>query len=181
MNQMKTQQDSLLEMLKVCGTFTQSTSEDVYENMKKAFNQIVHHLSRLTRLWHKVLPGNIFQKAISKLHNTVLEHVINTTLKMEDISADEANHLHTVFNVLIERTPEITQICHPAVELTSHLWKKFLLITQVLNGDLQEIVALWTEPANREHLDASEVRNLVRALFQNTERRSQALAKIKAN
>merc|ERR1739848_743372 len=100
---------------------------------------------------------------------------------MEDISAEEAGQLHTLFNILIERSSEVTHSCHPKIDLISHihLWKKFLLLTQILNAGLQEIVSMWEDKSNRDHLDATDVRSLIRALFQNTERRSQALSKIK--
>jgi len=181
LNQMRCQQNELMQMMKDCGSFSSSTSEDVYDTMKRSFNQIIHHLTRLSKVWHKVLPLSIFQASISQLHNTVLEQVISTTLKMEDISAEEAGQLHTLFNILIERTAEITHSCHPKIDLVAHIhhWKKILLLTQILNAGLQEIVAMWDDKLNQEHLDATDVRSLIRALFQNTERRSQALSKIK--
>lgn len=60
-------------------------------------------------------------------------------------------------------------------------WEKFLELIEILGASLKEIEVRWDSgkgPLARE-FTASQVKQLIRALFQNTERRSNLLASIK--
>ena len=60
-------------------------------------------------------------------------------------------------------------------------WMRFKHMSTLLKSSLAEIVDLWSEGTGplAVHFDSEEVRHLIRALFMNTDRRSEALAKIK--
>ena len=60
-------------------------------------------------------------------------------------------------------------------------WQKFKYLLVLLKANLVEIVDLWSDRMGplALHYDSEEVRHLIRALFMNTDRRADALAKIK--
>lgn len=186
LEQLRCQQKELLAMLDACNNFTECTSDESVDIIKRSLNQIIHHLTRVAKQWNLVLPVNIFKKSVAVLFNTVLENIISSVFKMEDISVDEAGQLHAFMNILIDRGPEIIQTCSSDVIETGIIehvrsWTKFEMLATLLEASLQEIVDMWHagEGELEKCMTEGEVRTLIRALFQNTERRSQALARIK--
>lgn len=70
---------------------------------------------------------------------------------------------------------------HQKIHQHVRKWEKFLELIQVLGASLKEIEVRWDNgkgPLARE-FTAPQVKQLIRALFQNTERRSNLLASIK--
>ncbi len=74
-----------------------------------------------------------------------------------------------------------------SIEATSLLlqnvpkWQKFQEVRLILSAGLQEIADRWAEgkgPLAHE-LGANDVKQMIRALFQNTDRRAAVLAKIR--
>lgn len=59
-------------------------------------------------------------------------------------------------------------------------WKRLQYLKVILNASLQEIIDLWTNETSHlaSNYSSDEVRHMIRALFQNTDRRSKALAAI---
>jgi len=106
---------------------------------------------------------------------------------LEDISADDASLLHTLLSSVVERAPDCFQ---PPVgdpegkpELFKHVakWLKFKELLLILNAGLHDIADRWADGKGplAQEFTGSEVKQLVRALFQNTERRAAVLAKIR--
>jgi len=183
LEQLRSQQRELLQILEGCSNFTECTTDKGAEAITRAFNQIIHHMTRVAKQWYLVLPINIFKQSLGVLLNTVLENILACIFKMEDISAEEGGQLHALLSILMERSPEIIQSCSPdiidaGINDQIRSWSKFQGLVQLLEGSLQEIVEMW-EGELSLCMNEGEVRTLIRALFQNTDRRSQALSKIK--
>lgn len=126
--------------------------------------------------------------------------MVSNVLCLQDISADEAAELHSLFSLFILRVRDAF-VTSPNSEglvvktgdedsrqqARANLLKygrKVAMLEQVmvvLDASLQVIVDLWAAgkgPLANE-LTADQVKHLVRALFQNTEKRASALTKIK--
>ena len=115
-----------------------------------------------------------------------MENLLSHVLSLEDISADDASHLHTLMQQIKERGSRLLQptdsdddpvIPHKHVPK----WNKFSELMVVLNAGLHDIGERWAEgkgPSAAE-FSANEMKHLIRALFQNTTRRDTVLAKIK--
>lgn len=126
--------------------------------------------------------------------------MVSSVLCLQDISADEAAELHSLFSLFILRVRDAF-VTSPNSEgmvvktgdedsrqqARANLLKygrKVAMLEQVmvvLDASLQVIVDLWAAgkgPLANE-LTADQVKHLVRALFQNTEKRASALTKIK--
>ena len=128
--------------------------------------------------------------------NFVFERIISHVTSLEDISADDAGHLHSLITEITEKgkkllVPPIAEDVEEEEEDTNRTpalphqliakWNKLSELTLVLNAGLQEICDRWAEgkgPSAAE-FTANEMKHLIRALFQNTKRRDAVLAKIK--
>uniref|UniRef100_A0A8C9Z7J9 Zw10 kinetochore protein n=1 Tax=Sander lucioperca TaxID=283035 RepID=A0A8C9Z7J9_SANLU len=108
----------------------------------------------------------------------------------QDISSEDGEHLHTLCQTIIEEGPLVfiplaeenkNKKYQEEVPLYVRKWSTFKELVIVLRASLQEIVDRWADGKGPLALEfsSSEVKNLIRALFQNTERRAVALTKIR--
>ena len=189
--QLQTQKQELVAMLETCNNFAECSTKDGIVTIERTFNQIILHFKRLAKQWKTVLPDNIFNNSLAVLINTVLENILTSVFRMEDISAEDGGQLHAVLGILIEHIPEIIRN-EDADALKDEKneksfcdrvrsWLKFNYLRTLLDSSLLEIGNLWDngEGELAQCMNEGEVRGLIRALFQNTDQRSKVLAKIK--
>ncbi|XP_059207248.1 centromere/kinetochore protein zw10 homolog [Centropristis striata] len=186
--QMNVQRAELLERLSTAHNFCNLDDEDNYIAASKAVRQVIHQLKQLGTVWQDVLPVGIYCKAMGTLLNTAITEVIAKIMMLEDISSEDGEHLHTLCQTIIEEGPlvftplvEGNKKYQEEVPLYVRKWSTFKELVIVLRANLQEIVDRWADSKGPLALEfsSSEVKNLIRALFQNTERRAVALTKIK--
>ncbi|XP_056398391.1 centromere/kinetochore protein zw10 homolog isoform X2 [Hyla sarda] len=188
--QMRLQKGELLDRLSNARSFINMEDEDNYTAGHKAIRQIVHQLSRLGKVWQDVLPVGIYCKAMGTLLNTAITEMINKITALEDISTEDGERLYTLCRTMIEEGPLVftpypeegkNKKFQEEVPIYVQKWMKFKELMIILQANLQEIVDRWADgkgPLATE-FSPNEVKSLIRALFQNTERRAAALAKIK--
>ncbi|XP_029304904.1 LOW QUALITY PROTEIN: centromere/kinetochore protein zw10 homolog [Cottoperca gobio] len=188
--QMNVQRAELLERLSTAHNFCNLDDDDNYIAASKAVRQVIHQLKQLGTVWQDVLPVSIYCKAMGNLLNTAISEVIAKIMMLEDISSEDGEHLHTLCQTLIEEGPLVfiplaeenkNRKYQEEVPLYVRKWSTFKEVVIVLRANLQEIVDRWADGKGPLALEfsSSEVKNLIRALFQNTERRAAALTKIK--
>ncbi|XP_071789941.1 centromere/kinetochore protein zw10 homolog [Asterias amurensis] len=183
--QMRTQRDQLLESLSGAGGFGQVSTDENFIACEKAIKQVLHQLGHLQRVWLNILPSNIYTKAMSTLINTVLIQVVEKITLLEDISADDAHQLYSLFLGLQEKIPDLIKpedAEEPiVVQSTVDHWTAFTELQFILEASMQDIVDRWSEGKGPLAMvfNASEIKTLIRAIFQNTDRRAAALAKIR--
>uniref|UniRef100_A0A8C7ZRF5 Zw10 kinetochore protein n=1 Tax=Oryzias sinensis TaxID=183150 RepID=A0A8C7ZRF5_9TELE len=108
----------------------------------------------------------------------------------QDISSEDGEHLHTLCQTITEEGPLVfipvveeskNRKYQEEVPLYVKKWSTFKELVIVLRANLQEIVDRWADAKGplAVEFSSSEVKSLIRALFQNTERRAAALSKIK--
>lgn len=188
--QMNVQRAELLERLSTAHNFSNLDDEDNYIAASKAVRQVIHQLKQLGTVWQDVLPVSIYCKAMGNLLNTAITEVIAKIMMLEDISSEDGEHLHTLCQTIIEEGPLVfiplaeenkNRKYQEEVPLYVRKWSTFKELVIVLRANLQEIVDRWADGKGPLALEFSnsEVKNLIRALFQNTERRAVALTRIK--
>ncbi|MPC08494.1 centromere/kinetochore protein zw10 homolog [Portunus trituberculatus] len=157
------------------------------EKTQQGMRQVIHQLQLLHRVWQDVLPYRVYIKAISRLVSSVVEEVVARVVTMEDISADAALALITTLILLKEFVPSLFKVegeeepGQGEVLRDVALWGKFSELIVVLGASLQDIQDRWAQgkgPLAHE-FTPDEAKQLVRALFQNTDRRAKVLARIK--
>ncbi|CAN2388266.1 Centromere kinetochore protein zw10 homolog [Pristimantis euphronides] len=188
--QMRLQKGELLDRLSNARSFVNMEDEDNYTAGHKAIRQVIHQLSRLGKVWQDVLPVTIYCKAMGTLLNTAITEVINKITALEDISTEDGERLYTLCRTMIEEGPLVftplpeegkNKKFQEEVPIYVQKWMKFKELMIILQANLQEIVDRWADgkgPLATE-FSTNEVKSLIRALFQNTERRAAVLAKIK--
>uniref|UniRef100_A0A671Y959 Centromere/kinetochore protein zw10 homolog n=1 Tax=Sparus aurata TaxID=8175 RepID=A0A671Y959_SPAAU len=180
----------LLERLSTAHNFCNLDDEDNYIAASKAVRQVIHQLKQLGTVWQDVLPVSIYCKAMGSLLNTAITEVIAKIMMLEDISSEDGEHLHTLCQTIIEEGPLVfiplaeknkNKKYQEEVPLYVKKWSTFKELVIVLRANLQEIVDRWADGKGPLAMEfcSSEVKNLIRALFQNTDRRAVALSKIK--
>ncbi|KAM3923918.1 centromere/kinetochore protein zw10 homolog [Leptodactylus fuscus] len=188
--QMRLQKGELLDRLSNARSFLNMEDEDNYTAGHKAIRQVIHQLSRLGKVWQDVLPVGIYCKAMGTLLNTAITEMISKITALEDISTEDGERLYTLCSTMIEEGPLVftplteegkNKKFQEEVPIYVQKWMKFKELMIILQANLQEIVDRWADgkgPLATE-FSTNEVKSLIRALFQNTERRAAALAKIK--
>ncbi|XP_078037414.1 zeste-white 10 kinetochore protein [Augochlora pura] len=177
---MKYQRNIIFDILKESGLSALGQTAELQPNTERALRQCIRQLELLKTVWLDVLPINIYCRAVGCITNSMIEDLIIRVVSVEDIPADVAADLGTLFNMIVKRAPIIfpdPQKIHQYVRK----WEKFLELIKVLGASLKEIEIRWgggKGPLARE-FTAFQVKQLIRALFQNTERRSNLLTSIK--
>ncbi|KAK6182146.1 hypothetical protein SNE40_009894 [Patella caerulea] len=187
MKQMTNQRDQLLEFLQAADGFMEMSNQEKYCNGERAVKQCLHQLTHLQNVWHDVLPANVYRKAIGMLVNTVAVEVIDNITSLEDISSVDAKQLYKLMSLLIDKAESFFKLesddSNPLIELQRNVakWPKFKELHLVLNASLQGISDRWADGKGplAEVFSANELKQLIRALFQNTDRRASVLSRIK--
>ncbi|XP_062289187.1 centromere/kinetochore protein zw10 homolog [Scomber scombrus] len=188
--QLNVQRAELLDRLSTAHNFRNLDDEDNYIAASKAVRQVIHQLKQLGTVWQDVLPVSIYCKAMGNLLNTAIAEMISKIMMLEDISSEDGEHLHTLCQTIIEEGPLVfiplaeenkNKKYQEEVPLYVKKWSTFKELVIVLRANLQEIVDRWADGKGPLALEfsSSEVKSLIRALFQNTDRRAVALTKIK--
>ena len=61
----------------------------------------------LKSIWQDVLPLGIYRRTIGTLLNSVVEEMVQRVLILEDIAADAAVQIVTIFSALQDKAPEV--------------------------------------------------------------------------
>ena len=129
----------------------------------------------------------IFLLISGGLVNSLAVEMVDSVIALEDISADDTKQLSRLLNTVIERGPELFEIpgdtkANVTAEMQRNVakWQRLKELDMILTSSLLDIVDRWA--AGKGPLavafTANEVKQLIRALFQNTDRRAAVLAKI---
>ncbi|NWR45342.1 ZW10 protein, partial [Regulus satrapa] len=188
--QMRVQKGEILERLSSARNFSNMDDKENYCAANKAIKQVLHQLRRLGMVWQDVLPVNVYCKAMGALLNTALAEIVTRIAALEDISAEDADRLYSLCRIMVEEGPQVftplpeedkNKKYQEEVPVYVQKWMTFKELMIILQANLQEIVDQWADGKGplAEEFSAAEVKSLIRALFQNTERRAAALAKIK--
>ena len=134
-------------------------------------------------------PENIFFSHISgSLLNSVIMEVTDSIIALEDISADDTKQLSRLLKTIADRAPELFEVpgddkAVVSVEIQKNVtkWQRFKELDMILNASMIDIGDRWASGKGplAVAFSANEVKQLIRALFQNTDRRAAMLAKIK--
>jgi len=176
---MRLQRDQLKQILHGAGFPALATDRRLSSGAEQGVRQVSHSLAHLQRVWTGVLPNSVYLRCIGTLLNTALEELIQIVCSLEDISADAGGQLVSMLSQLQTKSPALFPEEDPSKFVKR--WRKFSELIFILGASLREIEEGWGGGAGRlsQQFPAEQVKQLVRALFQNTERRAGVLARIK--
>ncbi|XP_012252618.2 centromere/kinetochore protein zw10 homolog [Athalia rosae] len=177
---MRYQRDVIIEILRESGLSTLGQVPELPLSTEKAIRQCIRQLELLKTVWLNVLPSKVYCRAIGCIMNSMIDELVTRVITVEDIPADVATELVTLFNMVKSRTPFIFPEPN-TIQIHVKRWRKLSELVNVLGASLKEIDDRWADgkgPLAHE-FTAAQVKQLIRALFQNTDRRSMLLASIK--
>ncbi|XP_015594320.1 centromere/kinetochore protein zw10 homolog [Cephus cinctus] len=177
---MKYQRNIIIDIIRDSGLSTLGQTPELPPSTERAMRQCIRQLELLRTVWLGVLPVNIYCRAVGCIMNSMVEDLITKVTNAEDIPADVATELVTLLSMIIKRGPSIFPD-PDSVQRHVRKWQKLTELIKVLGASLKEIEDRWENgkgPLAREFSNV-QVRQLIRALFQNTERRAILLASIK--
>ncbi|XP_036775678.2 centromere/kinetochore protein zw10 homolog isoform X2 [Manis pentadactyla] len=188
--QLRAQKGELLERLSSAGNFANMDDEENYSAANKAVRQVLHQLRRLGVVWQDVLPVTIYCKALGTLLSTAISEIIGRVTALEDISTKDGDRLYSLCKIVMDEGPLVfvplaeesrNRKYQEEVAVYVPKWMPFQELLLLLRAGLREIGDRWADGKGplAAAFSSSEVKALIRALFQNTERRAAALAKIK--
>ncbi|XP_041352899.1 centromere/kinetochore protein zw10 homolog [Gigantopelta aegis] len=187
-HQMNLQKEQLLEYLHGADGFANVADNERLFAVERAIKQVLHLLNHLQNVWQDVLPISVYRKAIGMLVNVFVEEITESIIALEDISSDDARQLSLILSGVVGKVGPMfdttdEKASNADVELQRNVpnWRKFKELQLVINGSLHEIVDRWAEKKGplADVFSANELKQLIRALFQNTDRRAAVLAKIR--
>ncbi|KAI5943329.1 Centromere/kinetochore protein zw10 [Manis javanica] len=188
--QLRAQKGELLERLSSAGNFANMDDEENYSAANKAVRQVLHQLRRLGVVWQDVLPVNIYCKALGTLLSTAISEIIGRVTALEDISTKDGDRLYSLCKTVMDEGPLVfvplaeesrNRKYQEEVAVYVPKWMPFQELLLLLRAGLREIGDRWADGKGplAAAFSSNEVKALIRALFQNTERRAAVLAKIK--
>ncbi|XP_061173737.1 centromere/kinetochore protein zw10 homolog isoform X2 [Saccostrea echinata] len=189
LKQLNSQKDIMMEYLKAAKGFVSVSEGSNSASTEKAVKQVLHQLGHLQKVWQEILPVSHYRRSIGTLLNNVVVEICDRVVRLEDISASDATQMASLMSLIQKRAGPLMKSAsddgdvNVTIELQRNVpkWLRFTEIITLLNASLLEINDRWADgkgPLANE-LTASEVKQMIRALFQNTDRRSAILAKIR--
>lgn len=145
----------------------------------KVVRQCLRQLDLLKNVWQTILPDIIYNKTMGSLLNDFCNEIIRRIIAVEDLPAQVSNGLIEICSTIIERGPLVFED-KLAVNVAVKSWMKLKQMKMILGASLIEITDQWSERKGPLAINykADEIKHLIRALFQNTDYRANALSLI---
>ncbi|KAF5286692.1 hypothetical protein FQA39_LY16175 [Lamprigera yunnana] len=155
----------------------QSLAETLPPDMGKSIRQCLRQYELLRTVWHKILPHAVYNKTIGYMLNFFCKRLIATVVAAPDISIYNSKLIVDMYKVIINRGPKLFTDSEE-VNLYVECWQRFHELVFVLGATMAEITNKWQTETLSAHFTIDEVKHLIKALFQNTDRRAHALSLI---
>ncbi|KAG5673522.1 hypothetical protein PVAND_003564 [Polypedilum vanderplanki] len=165
----------LFEILKEFDPF-QSVNEFKPEHFKP-IRQCIRQMDLLKNVWQTILPSDVYNKTIGDLLDVIVLDLIKKITSLEDISTSLASGLVELIKGLEEKGQLLFEADTSALDVVTN-WQKLLHLQFILDASLLDIQSSWKNNIISKSFKADEVKRLIRALFQNTERRANCLQNI---
>ena len=172
------EKEGILECLKRSPGLAHCASEEQQASVSKCLQQALMLTSQFSTAIEGTLPPSILMKSMGSLVDVTVAWLAEGMLELEDISADEADVQHGFATFVLGQGPSLVHVSRQDLPSYASHWSKLEEVAFVLQANLQQITAFWCGQKAKA-LTASDIRGMVRALFQNTDKRAAALAKIK--
>lgn len=185
LQQLKSQKQMMVQCLEPLHSFATMRSHDKFSVVEKSLKQVLYQLNHLKKVWLEVLPTHTLLRALGNLVNYCITEVVSTVCAIEDISSDDSVSLRLACELLLLQVPSVFQDSskNPDLSWRQHVakWSRLEELVFLLSSSLREIVDRWADGKGplANAFSIVEVKRFIRALFQNTEHRAQAISKIR--
>ncbi|KAH7105806.1 Centromere/kinetochore Zw10-domain-containing protein [Auriculariales sp. MPI-PUGE-AT-0066] len=174
--------DALLDVLSATDGFADIGDDDTFAQSRAVIEQLSKDLNRLAREWSNgTLTKRSKQQALGVLVDAVLDAMVSQILAFDDIPERESRHLAQLCAALLPMEDLFVDEPTGSSMVLVHVptWLKFSYLTELLEASLADISYLFDEGALVD-FETEELSRLIRALFADTPKRADAIAKISA-
>nr|XP_022912161.1 centromere/kinetochore protein zw10 homolog [Onthophagus taurus] len=156
------------QIMNESGLVNVTTLEKLEPVTEKSIQHCLRQQELLRTAWNKVLSHTDYNKNLGKTLNFLCKTIIDAVLKYTDINSDAKDQLVDVLKVIFTRGPK----------LFAHQTDVSVHVDQCAN--LLEISDRWADGKGplALHFKGEELKNLIRALYQNSDIRAAVLSKI---
>lgn len=171
------QRDQLMQIMRDFDIAKSTTELDPHA--MKIVRQCLRQLDLLKNVWQTILPADVYNRTMATVLHELCAEIIRRVLALDDIPAAVCTGLVEILDDIGRRAPacfadelQVSVLCRS--------WTKLMQLRMMLNASMAHIVEQWAEGKGplTLHYRAEEVKHLIRALFQNTDRRANALSTI---
>jgi protein transport protein DSL1/ZW10 len=154
-----------------------SCLKTVQSEQFKPIRQCLRQLELLKNVWHSILPSELYNNTMGGLVNSISLDIIKKVTAMEDIST-------VLSNALVDLIKSSDEKCQALFDSDVNLrdlaqsWEKLVDLQFILDASLVDIQTSWKDGRLPKNFRTDEVKRLIRALFQNTERRANCIQTI---
>ncbi|RPA85240.1 hypothetical protein BJ508DRAFT_373624 [Ascobolus immersus RN42] len=172
-NQTITAEKTVLhDLLDSAQGFQYCTTSPNMEACRDAIDTITGRLQSIETQFRSVLPPSVYKQAfIDTLLASVAERLTNDILDIEDVSEDES---HTLADMIGELEDTFS---HLEEQNKTRDWGRMIALRKMLNGTMAEIMAMLNE-GMLEDWDAAELKDVIRALFADSDMRRWVMEQI---
>lgn len=156
-----------------CTKFINLISIDTkYPEIEKKLDEALNHIKYIKNTCDGILPSKDLHAIIGTTFDYLLAHIISLIVKLEDICTEDTpllKHLMwKVFECSNLFTPESPK------EFTTN-WQKLELLIDIFDSDLLGIVKMHQQHKFKDKFNLYEIRQLVKALYVESEQRAEGL------
>ena len=131
----------------------------------------------LKNVWQTILPSELYNNTMASLLDVISLDLIKKVAVMEDISTTLANALVELIKTIDEKAQSLFEADTSVFNVVAS-WQKLLHLQFILDASLVDITNSWKAGQISQSFKAEDVKRMIRALFQNTDRRANALSSI---
>ncbi|KAH7294962.1 hypothetical protein KP509_27G026500 [Ceratopteris richardii] len=189
--------ENLNKALDVGNGFSRTHEIHPHEMASLSLDQVVMGLEKIRMLWKPVMIGSIYVRSMGYLMTSIFGRLTSEILDIRDLDQRETEQLHELILSLDDRLlPLMLSLVDQRIKDTTSAenisalseigrlvptWCKLLRLAELLNMPSTSIVEAW-ENGNLAlcGFTSIEVQNLLRAMFQDSEKRKESLRRIAA-
>ncbi|CRL03895.1 CLUMA_CG017017, isoform A [Clunio marinus] len=167
-----------IQLLEILGDFDPSKClNEILPEHFKPIRQCLRQMELLKNVWQTILPSDLYNKTMAGLLDIISKDLTKKVTTMEDISTILANALVDLIKTVDEKGQALFE-ADTSVFVIVTSWQTMLHLQFILDASLVDITNSWKSKEITQSFKAEEVKRLIRALFQNTDRRANALSSI---
>lgn len=137
----------------------------------------MRQLELLKNVWQTILPQDLYNNTMGNLLNVLCQDLVKKICVMEDISSVLSTGLVDLTKIITNKGLTLFEDETVVAAYVAN-WDKLNSLQFILDASLVEITESWKSGPLAKSFKPEEVKHLVRALFQNTDRRANALSVI---
>ncbi|KAJ7255514.1 hypothetical protein B0H12DRAFT_1113859 [Mycena haematopus] len=161
--------------------FTSTADHDRYDECETAVSRAVKEIKRLAQQWKGILTKSRYYTAIGMVTEAALSRVLEDILALPDIPEVESHRLSELCRMLHALEALFVEDAHQGSFVVAYVssWLKFSYLSELLEASMVDISYLFDSGALVD-FEVDELVRLVRALFADTQLRTNTINKLTA-